>query len=306
MNGSPVRVSGIWLPMVTPFLDGNVDWKSYEGLLEHYLGAGVAGIFPLGTTGESPTLSEDETREIVDRTGSVVAGRAPVFVGVGGNATDKVIRHIERLEGLAFEGIVSVCPYYNRPGQDGLLQHFTRIAQATDRPIVIYNIPYRTGVNLTNDTLLELAQLPTIVGVKDSCGSLAQSLDLLRRRPEGFAVLTGEDAWTYTMLTHGADGGILASAHLATGLFVDIYERIVANDHRGARGVWSRLETLVPLLFKEANPMPIKYCLWRLGLIRSPECRLPLTRVSSALAAELDLALQEMAQEAAAPPGVRR
>src|SRR5262245_1873051 len=231
---------------------------------------------------------------------------APVFMGVGGNATDKVIRHIERLEGLAFEGIVSVCPYYNRPGQDGLLQHFTRIAQATDRPIVIYNIPYRTGVNLTNDTLLELAQLPTIVGVKDSCGSLAQSLDLLRRRPESFAVLTGEDAWTYTMLTHGADGGILASAHLATGLFVDIYERIVANDHRGARGVWSRLETLVPLLFKEANPMPIKYCLWRLGLIRSPECRLPLTRVSSALAAELDLALQEMAQEAAAPPGVRR
>jgi len=305
MHGSHARMSGIWLPVITPFLEGRVDWKSYEALLERYLGTGVSGIFPLGTTGESPTLGEDEIREIVDRTVAVVAGRVPVFVGIGGYATDHVVRQIERLQSLAFDGIVSVCPYYNRPGQDGLLQHFTRIAQATDRPIVIYNIPYRTGVNLTNDTLLELARLPTIVGVKDSSGSLGQSLDLLRRRPEGFAVLTGEDASLYTMLAHGGDGGILASAHLATGLFVDVHERMAANDHRGARAVWSRLETLVPLLFNEANPMPIKYCLWRQGLISSPECRLPLTRVSTGLAAQLDLALEGMAQGAPAAASVR-
>jgi 4-hydroxy-tetrahydrodipicolinate synthase len=188
-------------------------------------------------------------------------------------------------------------PDYNRPGQDGLREHFTRIAAATDRQVAIYNIPYRTGVNLANDTLFELAERPNIVGVKDCCAILAQSLDLLRRRPSGFAVVTGEDNFFYTMLAHGADGGILAAAHLETRSFVAIHERMLANDHRAAHRIWSKLEATVPLLFREANPMPIKYCLWRLGLLRSPECRLPLTRVSAALAAELDRAL-ELAVEA--------
>ena len=284
-------LSGVWLPITTPFHDGAVDLASYERLIEHYLGLGVSGIFPLGTTGESPTLDEEEGNAIVECTIAAVAGRVPIFVGIGGNATAKVVKQIERLERYAFTGVVSVCPYYNRPGQDGLREHFTRIAEATDRPIAIYNIPYRTAVNLTNDTLLELAALPNIVGVKDSCGSLPQSLDLLRRRPPGFSVMTGEDSFYYTMLAHGGDGGILASAHLRTADFITIHDRMRANDHRGARAIWSRLEPLVPLLFREANPMPIKYCLWRQGLIRSPECRLPLTRVSSALAVELDRAI---------------
>jgi 4-hydroxy-tetrahydrodipicolinate synthase len=129
--------------------------------------------------------------------------------------------------------------------------------------------------------------------VKDSSGDLAQSLDLLRRRPKGFAVMTGEDAYLYTMLAHGAAGGILASAHLETERFLAVYERISANDHRGAHAQWSRLEPLIPLLFREANPMPIKHCLWRQGLIKSPECRLPLTNISPALAADLDRALAE-------------
>jgi 4-hydroxy-tetrahydrodipicolinate synthase len=188
---------------------------------------------------------------------------------------------------------VSVCPYYNRPGQDGLREHFTRIAEATDKRIIIYNIPYRTSVNLANDTLLRLAELRTIVGVKDSSGNLAQSLELLRQRPAGFAVLTGDDPMLYTMLAHGGDGGILASSHVRTERFVAVYERMAANDHHGARKIWAELETLVPLLFKEANPMPIKHCLWRQGLIASPECRLPLTRVSPALAEELERALKE-------------
>ena len=178
-------ISGVWLPIVTPFVDGAVDFAGYERLLEYYLGKGVSGVFPLGTTGESPTLDEDEMEAIVDRTVSLVAGRVPVFVGVGGNATRKVLAILKRLERHRFDGIVSVCPYYNRPSQDGMLQHFTRIAQATDREILIYNIPYRTSVNLANDTLLRLAELPNIVGVKDSSGNLAQSLDLLRRRPAG-------------------------------------------------------------------------------------------------------------------------
>jgi 4-hydroxy-tetrahydrodipicolinate synthase len=186
-----------------------------------------------------------------------------------------------------------VCPYYNRPSQDGLRAHFTRIAEATSREILIYNIPYRTSVNLANDTLLRLAELPNIVGVKDSSGNLAQSLELLRHRPRGFAVMTGDDATLYTMLAHGGDGGILASAHLRTERFVVVYERMRANDHHAARAVWAGLESLVPLLFREANPMPIKHALWRQGLIGSPECRLPLTRISRELADDLEPALRE-------------
>jgi len=178
-------ISGVWLPIVTPFVDGAVDFAGYERLLEHYLGKGVSGVFPLGTTGESPTIDDDEMEALVERTVGVVAGRVPVFVGVGGNATRKVLATLKRLERHRFEGIVSVCPYYNRPSQDGMREHFTRIAEATDRQILVYNIPYRTSVNLANDTLLRLAELPNVVGVKDSSGNLAQSLDLLQRRPAG-------------------------------------------------------------------------------------------------------------------------
>src|SRR5215208_3263206 len=223
-------IKGLWLPIVTPFKDGAVDFKSYERLIEHYLALGVDGLFPLGTTGESPTLDDAEIDEIVERTVATVAGRVPVFVGVGGNATAKVEKALKRLERHAFEGNVSVCPYYNRPSQDGLIAHFRAIASATDRDVVIYNIPYRTAVNLSNDSLLELAEVPNIVGVKDSCGILSQSLDLLARKPAGFSVLTGEDALYFTMMGNGADGGILASSHLMTAQFLEVGRRFAAND----------------------------------------------------------------------------
>ena len=283
-----MRFSGVWLPVITPFKGGEVDYAGYERLLDHYVRAGVAGIIPLGTTGESPTIDEAETEALVERTVATVAGRVPILIGVGGNDTRKVVKAVKRVERHAVQGILSVCPYYNRPSQDGMREHFTRVAEATDRPILIYNIPYRTGVNLANETLLALAAVPNIAGVKDSSGNIAQSLDLLRQRPPGFAVLTGEDALFYTMLAHGGDGGILASAHVETATFLSVYERMAANDHQGALKAWSRLEPMVPLLFKEPNPVPIKHCLWRQGLIASAECRLPLTRVSDALAKDLD------------------
>jgi 4-hydroxy-tetrahydrodipicolinate synthase len=282
------KIFGLWLPLVTPFKDGAVDFSSYERLIDHYIARGVDGLFPLGTTGEQPALDDDEIDELVERTVAQVAGRVPVFVGVGGNATHKVEKALGRLERFAFEGIVSVCPYYNRPSQDGLIAHFRRIAAATDRDVLIYNIPYRTAVNLLNDSLLELAEVSNIVGVKDSSGSIAQSLELLARKPVGFSVLTGEDALYFTMMANGADGGILAASHLMTEGFVEVGRRFAANDLAGARAAWAPLASFVPLLFAEANPMPIKYLLWRQGLIASPECRLPLTRISDALARRLD------------------
>jgi 4-hydroxy-tetrahydrodipicolinate synthase len=287
------KISGLWLPLVTPFKDGAVDFSSYERLIDHYLAEGVDGLFPLGTTGESPALDDDEIDELVERTVAKVAGRVPVFVGLGGNATHKVEKTLRRLDRFAFEGIVSVCPYYNRPSQDGLIAHFRAVAAATDRDMLIYNIPYRTAVNLSNDSLLELAEVSNIVGVKDSSGSIAQSLELLQRKPADFSVLTGEDALFFTTMANGADGGILAASHLMTAGFVEVGRRFAANDVAGARAAWAPLASFVPLLFAEANPMPIKYLLWRQGLIASPECRLPLTRISDALARRLDAATAE-------------
>jgi len=277
----------LWLPPITPFKDGAVDFASYERLVTHYRGFGVDAFFPLGTTGESPTLDDAESEALIERT-LAVAGDVPVYVGVGGNATAKVAKTLKRLERLPFRGIVSVCPYYNRPSQDGLIAHFKAIASVTDREVFIYNIPYRTAVNLSNDSLLELAEVPNIVGVKDSCGILAQSLDLLARKPKGFSVLTGEDALYFTMLANGADGGILAASHIMTGRFREVGCCFADNDVAGARTAWMPLASVVPLLFAEANPMPIKHLLWRQGLIDSAECRLPLTRISDALAHRLD------------------
>jgi 4-hydroxy-tetrahydrodipicolinate synthase len=286
--GDAIMLSGVWVPLVTPFKDGSVDLSSYRRLVEHYMGCGVAGLFPLGTTGEAPALDDVEMDAIVAATIDIVAGRIPVFVGIGGNATRKVIKAVERLGRFEIAGIVSVCPYYNRPTQDGMHRHFSAIADATDRQILIYNVPYRTAVNLANETLLRLAERQNIVGVKDSSGSIAQSLELLASRPSGFSVLTGEDALYFTMLCNGADGGILASAHLATERFVEIARLVAVNDHVAARAVWSSLQGIVAKLFQEANPMPIKYCLWRQGLIATPECRLPLSAISATLARELD------------------
>jgi 4-hydroxy-tetrahydrodipicolinate synthase len=282
------KLSGLWVPLVTPFKDGAVDYASYERLVAYYIACGADGLFPLGTTGESPTLDDSEVEALIERTLSAVAGRVPVFVGIGGNATHKVERTLRRLEHLPFDGIVSVCPYYNRPGQDGLIQHFRAVAAATDRQVMIYNIPYRTAVNLSNDSLMELAQIANIVGAKDSSGSIAQSLDLLARKPAEFSVLTGEDALYFTMMANGADGGILAASHLMTERFIEVGRRVGTGDLVGARRAWTPLAGIVPLLFAEANPMPIKHCLWRQGLIASPECRLPLTRISDALARQLD------------------
>ncbi|MBI1779303.1 MAG: 4-hydroxy-tetrahydrodipicolinate synthase [Proteobacteria bacterium] len=293
------RLQGVWLPIITPFADGAIDFPSYERLIDHYIAAGISGIIPLGTTGESPTLGDEEADALIAATVAAVAGRVPIWVGVGGNVTAKVVKAVKRVRRHAIDGILSVCPYYNRPSQEGLRLHFTSIAEAFDRPILIYNIPYRTGVNLANDTLLRLAELANVVGVKDSSGNIAQSIELLRQRPQEFSVLTGEDAYFFTMLAHGGDGGILASAHLMTERFLGVFRRMTANDHQGARAVWSGLEAFVPLLFKEPNPMPIKYCLWRLGLIRSPEGRLPLAPIGEPLKSELDRHLFAGAAKAA-------
>jgi 4-hydroxy-tetrahydrodipicolinate synthase len=224
--------------------------------------------------------------------------RLPIYLGLSGSDTRKGVTALARTAGWPIDGYLIACPYYSRPSQDGLVRHFSALAEGTDRPILIYNIPYRTGVNLGNDAMLQLAERPTIAGVKDCCADAQQSFDLVRRRPPGFAVLTGEDALFYSALTQGADGGILASAHIRTDAFAAVRARLLVGDQPGALADWQRLADLPRLLFAEPNPAPIKHWLWRQGLIDSPELRLPMTGVSPDLAARIDREIEMLRQAA--------
>jgi 4-hydroxy-tetrahydrodipicolinate synthase len=286
---------GIWLPLITPFRDDKLDETSLRRLLRHYAAEPIDGLILGATTGEGLTLDDTELERLVDVTRAELAtiGRSlPVYLGLSGSDTREVTRSLHGRANWPIDGYLVACPYYTRPSQDGLFRHFSFLAQSTSRPILIYNIPYRTGVNLGNETMLRLAEHVNIVGVKDCCADLAQSFDLIRLRPPGFAVLTGEDTLLYTALTHGADGAILASAHVATAAFAMIRTQLLNGDQPGALTAWRTLVDLPRLLFAEPSPAPIKHFLWRLGLIDSPELRLPMTPVSDGLAARI-------AQEAA-------
>jgi 4-hydroxy-tetrahydrodipicolinate synthase len=283
-----MHIYGVWLPIITPFLDDKVDFKSYKRMIEHYISKGVTGIIPLGTTGESPTISEDEAEEIIEKTMDYVNGRVPVIVGVGGNNTKKVQEKLKSIEKYKVSGVLSVCPYYNRPDQRGIYEHFLKLSETTDLDIIIYNIPYRTGRNIENETLFKLSELKNIVGVKDASGDIKQSLSLLQNAPPDFSIMTGEDIFFYITLIYGGQGGILASSHIETESFIDIYNKVRRNDHQGAFEIWKKLGSLIPLLFEEPNPSPIKYCLKKAGLIESDELRLPLVAISEKLQKKLD------------------
>jgi 4-hydroxy-tetrahydrodipicolinate synthase len=283
-----MKLSGVWVPLITPFENDVVDFESYKGLVEHYIGKGASGLIPLGTTGESPTVSEEEFEEIIDKTLEYVNGRVPVIVGLGGNNTSKIVKKLKVVEKYKVDGILSVCPYYNRPDQRGIYEHFKAVSEATALNIVIYNIPYRTGRNIENKTLRRLAEFKNIVGLKDSCGDLKQTMELLLDPPSDFSILTGEDALFYTTLTLGGAGGILASSHLRTEDFISVYNSVRSNDYQAALRVWRELAEFIPMLFEEPNPSPLKYCLNKLGLIKSPEVRLPLTEISDDLRNKLN------------------
>jgi 4-hydroxy-tetrahydrodipicolinate synthase len=289
-----VPPNGIWLPLITPFRDGRLDETSLRRMVRHYVGQSVDGLIMAATTGEGLALDDEEVERLVAVAAdelAVTERRVPIYLGISGSYTRKVAQTLETTAFWPVDGYLIACPYYTRPSQEGLFRHFSALADATPRPILIYNIPYRTGVNLGNETMLRLAERGNIVGVKDCCADAAQSFDLLRTRPPGFSVLTGEDALFYTALTQGADGGILASAHVQTRAFAAIRDTMRRGDQRGALAAWRDLADLPRLLFAEPSPAPIKHWLWRAGLIDSSEVRLPMTRVSDALGLRIDRAV---------------
>ncbi len=281
-------MQGIWLPLITPFADGLLDETSLVRLVRRYLDMPIDGLILAATTGEALTLEPEETERLVCLAAGTVAGRLPVFLGLSGSDTRRMARRIQATRSWPIDGYLITAPYYTRPSQEGLRQHFTVLAAQTGKPIALYNIPYRTGVNMTNETLLRLAELPNIVGVKDCCAVHAQTFELLCARPAGFSVMTGEDALFYSAIAHGADGGILASAHIDPAGFAATRNDLLAGNMVTALERWRELAGIVALLFAEPSPAPIKYWLWREGWIASPELRLPMTSVSDQLASAIE------------------
>jgi 4-hydroxy-tetrahydrodipicolinate synthase len=293
---------GLWLPLITPFRDGELDEKSLRRLVEHYCAEPIDGFVLGATTGEGMTLDEHELERLVVIAAAENARarkRLPIYLGISGSNTRRGVAELARTAAWPVEGYLIACPYYTRPSQQGLYRHFAALADNTARPILLYNIPYRTGVNLSNEVTLQLAEHASIVGMKDCSADPIQSFELLRSRPKDFAVLTGEDALFHGALSQGADGGILAGAHIETAGFALVRDRLLAGDRSGALAAWYRLFDLAQLLFAEPSPAPIKHWLWRARLIDSPEVRLPMTPVSDALAARIGLTLAQTSRAAA-------
>jgi 4-hydroxy-tetrahydrodipicolinate synthase len=285
------RLQGLWLPLVTPFRNGELDEASLRRMVRHYAANPVDGLILAATSGEGMALSLDELERLVSVTRAEISdsGRyIPILIGISGASTARMLDTLDETAAWPIDGYLIASPYYTRPSQRGLLQHFTALADHASWPIVLYNIPYRTAVNLSNETLLQLAGHPNIVGIKDCSADRAQSIDFLARRPKGFRVLTGEDAQYHEALTDGADGGILLSAHLETEAFASVRTLLLQGDRDGARAAWDDISELTRLLFTEPSPAPAKYWLVQSGLIGSAEVRLPMVEVSTELAASLD------------------
>jgi 4-hydroxy-tetrahydrodipicolinate synthase len=289
-------LQGLWLPLVTPFRDGVLDEPSLRRLVRHYANGPVDGLILAATSGEGMSLASDELERLVTVTRAALSESRrylPICVGLSGASTHKMLDALDETAAWPIDGYLIASPYYTRPSQHGLVQHFTVLADHASWPIVLYNIPYRTAVNLSNATLLELARHPNIVGMKDCSADRAQSIDFLARRPAGFRVLTGEDAQYHDALRDGADGAILLSAHLQTEAFAAVRTLMNKGDNDAALACWEGISGLTRLLFAEPSPAPAKYWLARTGLIDSPEVRLPMVEVSTELAAWLD---QEIGQ----------
>jgi 4-hydroxy-tetrahydrodipicolinate synthase len=278
---------GVYIPLVTPFRDGAVDLESLRRIVDRLVPCGIAGLVAGATTGESMALSGEELPAVIATAREAAWGRVPVLAGAGGADTRQAIAAVGRAERAGADGLVSICPYFVRPDQRGILAHFQAVAGATALPVVLYHHPGRTGVRMENDTIRRLAELPNVVGLKDCAGDLHQSMELMLDPPPRFAILTGEDALFYPALALGAAGGILAAAHWRTRSFVALWRAMEANDHAGARALWARLLPGIRLLFAAPSPSPLKLLLHAQGELASREVRLPLLPPPPALEAGL-------------------
>jgi 4-hydroxy-tetrahydrodipicolinate synthase len=289
------QLQGLWLPLVTPFCNGALDETSLRRLIRHYAHSPIDGLILAATSGEGMTLRMAELEQLVTLVRSEMTGTRrylPICLGLSGASTAHMLDLLDETTAWPIDGYLIASPYYLRPSQRGLIEHFAALADHASWPVVLYNIPYRTAVNLGNETLLTLAAHPNIVGLKDCCADRAQSVDLLRRRPPHFRILTGEDAQYYDAVTDGADGAILLSAHVETESFAAVQTLFREGNRDAAQARWESITNLTRLLFSEPSPSPAKYWLARIGLIDSAEVRLPMVEVSTELAKYLDAEIE--------------
>lgn len=285
-SGARLDLHGVWIPIITPFdPDGEVDLAAVERLCHEYLDAGAAGIVALGTTGESPALDAAEKAAVIATCSRACASRgAQLMVGTGTNNTRATVAATAALAGIpAVNSALVVVPYYVRPSEQGIVEHYRVVAAASPVPIVAYNIPYRTGRGLGASALLEIAAIPGVAGVKQSVGGLdTDTLEILRDKPGGFQLLGGEDAFLLPTMLLGGCGGITASAHVCTDRFVAMVDCALAGKVEDARAIHEKLLRVVGAGFAEPNPAVWKGVLYKQGRIATPDVRAPMTNASEA------------------------
>jgi 4-hydroxy-tetrahydrodipicolinate synthase len=275
-------LQGSLVAIVTPMQeDGTLDLESFRRLLDWHIGEGTDGIVVVGTTGESPTVDFDEHRLLIKTAVDHVAQRVPVIAGTGANSTSEAIELTAYAKEAGAEYCLSVVPYYNKPTQEGLYRHFKAIAEAVDLPMIVYNVPGRTVADLQNETVLRLAQVPGVVGIKDATANLERGSDLIRRKPREFRVFSGDDATGLALVLLGGHGVISVTANVAPRLMHEMCAAALAGDLARAREANHRLLPLHRNLFLEANPIPVKWAAQQMGLIPGG-IRLPLTPLSAA------------------------
>ncbi len=276
--------------LITPFSGDGIDWASFEKLVEWQIGSGTNGLVPCGTTGESPTLSHEEHNQIVERCIAVAQGRVPVIAGTGSNSTREAIALTQHAQKAGADGALVVTPYYNKPSQDGLYAHYKALHDATDIPIIIYNIPGRSVIDMSIDTMCRLAELPRIVGVKDATADLARPLNLKNRLGDSFCQLSGEDATATGFLAQGGHGCISVTSNIAPKLCADMHQAWRDGNIAEMARIRDLLAPLHKALFCETSPAPVKYGASRLG-IGNDEVRLPLVPASKAAREAVDAAM---------------
>jgi 4-hydroxy-tetrahydrodipicolinate synthase len=283
--------TGSLVALVTPFRDGKVDLEKLEELVELHVESGTNGLVPCGTTGESATLSHEEHELVISTVVKVADGRIPVLAGTGSNSTAEAIRLTRYAQEAGADGALLITPYYNKPTQRGLFAHFEAVAEATDIPIVLYNVPSRTGVNMLPQTVIECSKLRGVVGIKEASGNIDQTVEILRGCE--LTVLSGDDSLTLSLMAVGAKGVISVAANVVPEMMVDLVDLAAAGDFAGAKEMHFRLYPLFKALFVETNPIPVKAAMAMAGRI-GPEVRLPLSTMDPAHTPMLEKILADL------------
>lgn len=284
---------GSYTALITPFRNGAVDEKALIDIIEWQIAEGTHGLVPVGTTGESPTLTHDEHMRVVELTIDAAKGRVKVIAGAGSNSTAEAIDYSIHAKKAGADGILIVTPYYNKPTQEGLYQHFKAINDAVDVPIIIYNIPGRSVVDMSVATMARLSELKNIVGVKDATANLARVSQQRAAMGEGFCQLSGEDATALGFMVHGGQGCISVASNVAPRLCADLQNACLRGDYKTALTLQDRLMPLFDSMFVETNPGPVKYAVSKLGFC-SAEARLPMVPVSEQTKAVVDAAMAQL------------